>query len=600
VTGSPGRTDRRDVLMLMTGAAISPLLPTAEAEAAQSRFAPGRDQNFDLGWRFFKGTGEGFEAPNFDDSRWRDVDLPHDWSIEDLPNPTPPNRVGPFDAKAEGGANAGYVIGGEGWYRKRFRIAAAADAAFEIAFDGIYMVSDVWLNGQLLGTHVHGYTPFAYDLSPHINRDGDNVIVVRVRNIGKTTRFYSGSGIYRPVTLDVFAQPARIARWGVGAWTHRITDRGASVQVTTTIQHAGPGLTLRTRLRSASGSVAAEARSPARDETRQVLQVTKPRLWSPSDPTLYSLETELLRGNRVIDRLVQPFGIRIVAFNADKGMTINGDTVKVRGGCVHHDNGLLGGAAFADADERRILRLKARGYNAIRSSHYPSAQSFRRACERHGMLLIEEAFDIWHVHKTDDDYAKYFAEYWRRDLQATVLSARNSPSVIMWSIGNEIPERTTREGLRYSWELANEVHRLDPTRPVTAAIHSFSGRPVVATERTVGPARAGKPQEASMIFLDVPGYNYRIKDIERDHKLYPERVSYASETFPMDAYDYWDLGERVPYMIGEFVWTAMDYLGEVGIGAAVRRPAPAKGAELPALPFLRNYPWVVRIAAIST
>jgi beta-galactosidase len=163
----------------------------------------------------------------------------------------------------------------------------------------------------------------------------------------------------------------------------------------------------------------------------------------------------------------------------------------------------------------------------------------------------------------------------------------------MWSIGNEIPDRASREGLRYAWELANEVHRLDPTRPVTAAIHSFSGRPVVANEVTIGTTRAGKPQEASMIFLDVPGYNYRIKDIERDHTRYPQRVAYASETFPMDAYDYWELGERAPYMIGEFVWTAMDYLGEVGIGAAVRRPAPANGRALPALSFLRNYPWVV-------
>lgn len=209
------------------------------------------------------------------------------------------------------------------------------------------------------------------------------------------------------------------------------------------------------------------------------------------------------------------------------------------------------------------------------------------------MLLIEEAFDIWHVHKNQDDYAQFFREHWRNDLHAMVLSARNNPSVILWSIGNEIPDRASPEGLKFSWELANEVHRLDPTRPVTAAIHAFSGRPVIASQRAARPGRAGKAEEASMIFLDVPGYNYKLDDIERDHTRYPERVLYASETYPKDAYDYWTLGERAPYMVGEFVWTAMDYLGEAGIGAAVRRPVPRNEAAPPPLPFLRSFPWVV-------
>lgn len=593
VTDAPFKTDRRDALLLMTGAALTPLLPPIAAQAADAGFGPGRGQDFDLGWRFFKGTGLGFEAAALDDAGWRSVDLPHDWSIEDLPDQSPPNRVGPFDAKAVGGGNPGFVEGGEGWYRKRFRLSAPPGAKCEIYFDGVYTVSEVWLNGQPLGTHVHGYTPFAYDLTPHLDPRGENVIAVRVRNIGKTTRFYSGSGIYRSVTLNVFTQTARIAPWGVGAWTQRATAGSAVVQVGTTVQDAASGLTLRTRLRSPSGLVAAEARSPAQTETRQVLQVAKPELWSPAHPHLYTLESELLRGEQVIDRLVQPFGIRVVVFDAKAGLTINGERVKLRGGCVHHDNGVLGAAAFADADERRVLQLKARGYNAIRSSHYPSAQTFHDACDRHGMLLIEEAFDMWHIHKSDQDYATYFAENWQKDLRAMVLSARNSPSVIMWSIGNEIPDRVSPRGLRTAWELANEVHRLDPTRPVTAAIHSFSGRPVIADAATVGGDRAGKPYEASMIFLDVPGYNYRIKDIERDHQTYPERVSYGSETFPLDAYDYWELSERAPYFLGEFVWTAMDYLGETGIGAAVRRPAPPAGKDLPPLPFMRGYPWAV-------
>jgi beta-galactosidase len=588
MTTSRAHLHRRDALLLMSGAALSALLPVSDALAVGSGLGPGRDQDFDLGWRFSRGSGPAWEAPGLDDSGWRGVDLPHDWSIEDLPNPSPPNRVGPFDAKNEGGANTGFTLGGEGWYRKRFRLAPDAARA-EIVFDGVYAMSDVWLNGHLLGSRVHGYAPFAYDLTPHLDPTGENVIAVRVRNLGENARFYTGAGIYRSVTLNVFADPARIALWGVAAWTRRLTGAGALIDVTTKIDKPERGLTLRTTLRSASGEVEAKAHATASGETRQVLRLPKPRPWAPAHPDLYTLETELLRGGRVVDRLSQPFGVRIVAFSADRGMTINGETVKIRGGCLHHDNGLLGAAAFADADERRILRLKARGYNAIRSTHYPCARTFREACERHGMLLIEEAFDVWHMHKTKDDYAQFFPEHWRADLASMVLSARNSPSVIMWSIGNEIPDRTSRQGLRYAWDLADEVHRLDPTRPVTAGVHAFSGRPVTVDRG----GRVGKPREASMIFLDVPGYNYKLDDIEADHARYPSRVLYASETYPVNAFDYWALGERAPYMIGEFVWTAMDYLGEAGIGAAVRRAAPANGAKPPQLPFMQPYPWVV-------
>jgi len=586
--------DRRDVLLLMGAAAISPLLPADAAYAAANAMTLGRNQSFDLDWRFFRGKGEGWEAPGFDDAAWRCVDLPHDWSIEDLPDPAPPHRIGPFDETAPGGSSTGYAMGGEGWYRKHFRLPdLPAGARAEILFDGVCAVSDVWLNGHLLGTHVHGYTPFSYDLTPYLSADGDNLIAVRVRNIGETTRFYSGSGLYRPVTLDLFPEPSRIARWGVAAWTRRITTASGAVEVTTDISDLAAGLSLRTRLRSASGKIAAEACSPAQSGVRQVLHVRDPKLWAPGHPDLYTLESELLRGTRVVDRVTQPFGIRIVAFSAKDGLTINGQNIKIRGGCVHHDNGLLGAAAFADADERRVLRLKDRGFNAIRSSHYPCSRTFRDACDRHGMLLIEEAFDMWFMHKSPDDYAQYFSEHWRDDLAAMVMSARNSPSVILWSIGNEIPGRAQREGVECSWRLANEVHRLDPTRPVTAAVHSFSGRLVTASERTARPGRAGKAEEASMIFLDVPGYNYKLDDIERDHARYPERILYASETFPKNAYEYWELGQRAPYFAGEFVWTAMDYLGEVGIGAAPRVAAPHDGAALQPLPFLRSFPWIV-------
>jgi beta-galactosidase len=578
----------------MAAGALLPLIPGAAAQARtpQAALGVGRAQPFNLGWRFFKGAGEGLEAPGFDDGAWRTVDLPHDWSIEDLPNPTPPSRVGPFDAGAEGKTATGFTVGGEGWYRRRFAVGTLPARA-EILFDGVYMNSDVWLNGHWLGNHPYGYTPFAYDLTPYLHA-GENVLAVRVRNLGRNSRWYSGSGIYRPVSLDVFAEPARVSRWGVAAWTRRIADRKAEIDVKTSLEDAGAGLRLRTRLRSASGEIVATAVSAAHANVEQRLVVRDPRLWSPATPTLYTLESEVLRDDLVIDRLTQPFGVRIVAFDAKRGMTINGETVKLRGGCVHHDTVMLGAAAYADADERRLRRLKARGFNALRCSHNPPSRSFLEACDRNGVLLVVEAFDAWGRRKLPDDYSKYFGEHWRDDLGAMVLSARNSPSVIMWSIGNEISGRAQAQGLADCWRLANEARRLDPTRPVTAGINGFSGRMVVADRGAARPGRAGRAEEASIIFLDVPGYNYKLDEIESDHARYPDRVIYASEYSPADTYKYEELGARAPYMIGGFVWSAMDYLGEAGLGGAIQkaRQVNTSGAETGVQIGLAAYPWV--------
>jgi beta-galactosidase len=582
-------TDRRQALKLAAGAAALPFALEGSAHAVAPSDAPiglGRAQPFDLGWRFRKGEGED-QGTGVDDGAWRKVDLPHDWSIEDLPDPSPPKRVGPFDSKAIGGTATGYTAGGEGWYRKHFRLAPLpADARVEILFDGVSVISDVWLNGHALGSHVHGYTPFGFDLTPFLVRDGDNVLAVRVRNLGKNSRWYAGSGLYRQVTIDVLPTRARIARWGVGGWTRRVVGRQADIDITTRIEDAEPGLTLVTRLRSAQGRIVAEASAAAGREVAQSLQVKAANLWSPDTPHLYTIETELRRGKTVIDRTVQPFGVRIVTMDAAGGLRINGTQVRLRGGCIHHDNGLLGAAAFADADDRRVRLLKARGYNAIRSSHNPASSSLRGACDRLGMLLIDEAFDMWHSPKLKDDYSNHIAADWKNALAAMVLSARNSPSVIMWSIGNEIPYRSTPEGVEWCWKLGNEVRRLDPTRPVTAAINGVLGPLLVPSVQTARVGRAGQPDEASTVFLDVAGYNYRLEDIEADHKAHPERVIYASETFPRDAYDYQALVERAPYMLGEFVWTAMDYIGEAGIGASKR--IANKGMPF----YIAQYPWV--------
>lgn len=583
--------NRRQTLVGSAALATLPFLASAGSAAAAvstvETMRLGRDQSFDRGWKFFKGEGQAFEAASLDDTSWRTVDLPHDWSIEDLADADGSTRLGPFDRRAVGGGDTGFTVGGEGWYRKHFHIEAqAAPAHVEVLFGGAYMESDVWLNGEHLGRWVNGYTPFGYDLTPHL-RPGENVLAVRVRNLGKNSRWYTGSGLYRSVTLDVLPDRSCVARWGVGVSTRSISDDAAQIDVETRITEPTPDLTLITRIRTAEGRVAAEASARARDLVNQSLTLPAPKLWSPGTPALYTLETELRRGSSAVDRVTTPFGVRVVSFDAERGMQINGQSIKLRGGCMHHDNGLLGAAAYADAEDRRVRLLKARGFNAIRSSHNPCSRAFADACDRHGMLLIEEAFDMWRTAKNPQDYSVHFAEHWKADVTAMVMSARNHPSVIMWSIGNEVPHRSTPEGLETSWNLANEVHRLDPTRPVTAALNGFVGRPVVADEATARKGFAGAPDQSAAIFLDVVGYNYKLSQYAAYHAQNPARVIYGSETYPREMFDNWVFVDAHPHAIGDFVWTAMDYLGESAIGSVNRTKSQR------AMPLMMSWPWVV-------
>lgn len=549
--------------------------------SGEEAFRVGRDQSFDSGWRFQRGVGNGHEHTNFDDSHWRIVSLPHDWSIEDLPG-----EAGPFDKAAIGGAATGFTTGGEGWYRRHIDVAGLpADAQVEIEFDGVYLESDVWLNGRHIGRHVNGYTAFAYDLSPYLQRTGPNVIAVRVRNEGQNSRWYSGSGVYRQVTLNVFSSSARIARLGVGAHTRAVIGDCADVDVETQLLGVDQSHRLITRLVDHSGVVVAEKTSPADAQVSQSLKVRAARLWSPDDPYLYTLETELFAGSRSVDLMRQAFGLRIITFETDRGFRINDEAMTLRGGCIHHDNGLLGASAFRAADVRRVRLLKARGFNAIRSAHNPTSRSLREACDRLGMLLIEEAFDAWHESKNPQDFSAEFSERWEEALDAWVSSARNSPSVIMWSIGNEIPDRASLEGVEWQWRLANRVRSLDPTRPVTAGLHGLLGPAMVAGPLTARPGHAGQVDNASSLFLDVVGYNYRLADIEAEQASHPWRIVYASETYTADAYDYDQLAKRLSYFLGEFVWTALDYWGEAGIGIAEMRDPGASKLITP------DYPW---------
>jgi len=586
--------DRREVLLATAGAASALLISPSRGRAMQAkeRARTGRGQPFDLDWRFRRGEVEGAQAPGFDDGAWRKIDLPHDWSIEDLqPQPSDPEAPirGPFDRNAIGGTATGFTVGGEGWYRKRFSLRPPPKGRVEILFEGVYMDSDVWLNGHHLGAHVCGYTPFAYDLTPHLAAGADNVLAVRVRNLGQNSRWYSGSGIYRHVWLDVLPEPARIARWGVGIVVRRIGDGGADVEISTRVQQHGAGLTVLSRVRDERGRVVAEGTVAAAAQVTQSMRIPSPRLWSPDDPTLYMLESQLRRGAVVLDRASTPLGIRIVTFDAQRGMAINGVPTKLRGGCIHHDNGLLGAAAFDAAEERKVQLLKARGFNAVRPSHNLFSPAFLGACDRHGLMVVEETFDVWREHKRPEDYAADFDQDWRDDLAAMVQSARNHPSIIMWSIGNEIPERNTPSGVETQWRLANEVHALDPTRPVTAAINGFAGRLVTPSANTARAGFAGIADQTSVVFLDLVGYNYKLADYESDHRRFPSRVLFGTESFPKDVAAIWDLTERSPWLIGDFVWTAMDYLGEAGIGASTLVSADAAGSPRPQM---GAWPWV--------
>jgi beta-galactosidase len=575
---STSSLSRRAVLQLSASAAI--LLLAQCTLHAEELVADRREQAFNGDWRFLRGDGEGLASPAFDDSAWRRLDLPHDWSIEDLPGSFPrqnarireadtaplwqavkntPHLIGPFDADLNRlGGPTGFTSGGIGWYRKRFTLPPLApDGRVEIVFDGAYMNAQVWLNGVLLGGQPYGYSPFACDLTPYFNRSGENVLAVRVANLGRNSRWYAGSGIYRDVHLNI-TRDLRFACWGLTVTTPTATSEAAAVSVVARIEGPLAGGMLTTRIKDEAGQIVAEARRPADKEASTRLQLTKPRLWSPESPNLYQVECLLHAGDQQVDRMTAPLGLRRVEIDAANGLRINGKPYKLRGGCIHHDNGLLGAAAIGRAEVRKVEQLKERGFNALRTSHNPFSSAFLDACDRLGILVMEEAFDAWKKGELPDDYHLYFDGWWKQDLAAMVRRDANHPSVIIWSIGNEIGERLEPEGIATAKMLADEVRRLDPTRPVTAAINGSNGRDVT------GPS--GKPDQAATQSLDISGYNYKPGDFEKDHARFPERVMVGTESFPSEVDTLWRLIERSPYVIGDFVWTAMDYLGEAALG----------------------------------
>ena len=530
---------------------------------------------FDKDWKFKRGDVVNAEQENNNDETWRTVQLPHDWSIEDLPQ-QPDSNIGPFSANSIGATATGYTIGGTAWYRKHFTTTNKGNQKTFIYFDGVYMNSDVWLNGHYLGNHPYGYTPFYYNITDFLNGNGsENTVAVRVRNEGRNSRWYSGSGIYRHVWL-ITVNETHIEPWGVFISTPIVTPDYAVVEQKIYVSESdkSQSVILKQSILDASGKIINSAGDTKviADKNTTFFRLEHPHLWSPDSPYLYRTITELWQGGKLVDKFIVRFGVRSISINAKTGFLLNGKKTWLRGGCFHHDNGALGSAAIDGAEERKIKLLKAAGYNAVRTSHNPPSQSFLDACDKLGMLVIDEAFDQWERPKNPQDYSLYFDSCRQKDIDAMVLRDRNHPSVIFWSIGNEINERADSSGLRIAKELRDEIKRLDSTRFVTEAICTFWDRPGYKWDTSA----------AAFALLDVGGYNYQWKEYENDHKKFPNRVMMGTESFPAEAFENWQQVEKHPYVIGDFVWTAIDYLGETGIS----HTALDKDTQ-----FAKPFPW---------
>lgn len=557
------------------------LLALAAFCAAASPVAAQRQRlSMDSSWRFTLGDPAGAEQPRFDDRQWRPLNLPHDWSIEEAPREDAP-----------GGGRIGYFPTGTGWYRKSFRLPAGARGREAwLEFDGVYMNSDVWVNGVHLGHRPYGYIGFAYDVTEHLV-PGVNVVAVRVDNARQpSSRWYTGSGIYRHVWLTIVDR-LHVGHWGTYVTTPRADSAGADVLIRTRVEN-GHGTPRRGVLRSvvvdSAGREVARTDTPfslaasRKVELEQHLQVASPRLWSVETPALYTLRSEVRDGGRAADVATTIFGIRGIAYDKDRGFLLNGRQVKMRGVNLHQDAGGLGAAVPERVWQRRLETLKAMGANAIRTSHNPPAPEFLDLCDRLGFLVMAEAFDEWTIGKVPEGYHKYFAEWSERDVTDFVHRDRNHPSVVLWSAGNEIGEQSTADGVQVLRRLVQIFHREDPTRPVT------TGNDNIAAD--------GHP--ATLDFLnaeDVVGYNYVDRWHERrelfaegdrhDHpdwkmigtesgsifQSFEERYSLGNDSAVvrpnytsgmLQAERLWKWVTLHDYFAGNFMWTGIDYLGE--------------------------------------
>ena len=551
------------------------------------------------------------------------IDFNENWSFKtkdrEVKRLTLPHDAQLLDGRrsdSPGGSGHGYFVGNIYEYEKHFEAPAEwKDSHVEILFEGVYRNCTVELNGKKLGEHKYGYTPFTFDLDDVLNYGEDNVIKVSVDNSKlPNSRWYSGGGIYRPVSLVVGGK-RHIAFQGVRITTLDINPARLRVQV-----DADEG--------SISTDIVKDGVVIAKtcgNDSEVVIDNAK--LWSEDTPELYEAVVTLECDGQIVDEVTERFGIRKVTWS-NKGLFINGVNTLLRGGCVHHDNGVIGAASLPESEWRRVRILKEQGFNAIRSSHNPASTAMLEACDHYGMYVMDETFDMWYVRKTKYDYGMDFKECWQSDVRAMVERDFNHPSVIMYSIGNEVSEPGKPDGVKQGKEIIDFVKSIDSSRAVTGGMNFMimsnyaKGKGQydnVDKEQAVNKDDDGKSKNASLIFntmatfigpgmnkagnsdkvdklttpildaLDIAGYNYANGRYPMEGEKHPDRVVVGSETFPYELGKNWDMVKKYPYLIGDFMWTAWDYIGEAGLGA---------WSYTGGMPFNRPYPWVLGGAGV--
>lgn len=555
-------------------------------------------QHWNDGWKFWEEINA-FALAWTVPPQAREVLLPHDAMLEHAPRPDSPN-----------GNATGYRDGGNYVYVKRFFAPEDwQDRTVQVRFDGVYCNAMVFLNGQLVGKRPNGYVPFTVSLNDYLNCGGENELRVLVKNGAPNSRWYPGGGIYRDVWL-LEGDLVHLRDGGVKVTTRYAEEDYAALSVCAAVcsrDHRLRPVRLRVEIYRPDGTQAACVETPlalkggGEETVEQHLTVDAPELWSAETPALYRCVVRLTEGEREIGRTEESFGIRTLRLDARRGLQVNGRTVKLRGACIHHDNGLLGAVSLEGAEERRVRILKQAGFNAIRMSHHPASPALLRACDRLGMYVMDEAFDMWSRPKTDHDYALFMDKWWRQDVTAMVEKDFNHPSVLFYSMGNEIPEVGTAQGSALGREMARLTKALDPGRFVLVSVNGIFAAGddlgqiaadvhIAAGEETgdgsVNDFMAAKQAHLDEIVvhpliskridtaaagMDLMGYNYMTARYAPDAVNYPHRVVVGSETYPPDIARNWALVEALPNVIGDFTWTGWDYLGEAGVGIPAYR-----------------------------
>ena len=535
--------------------------------------------SFNDGWKFHKGDVDGAQNTDLDDISWRDITLPHDWAIE-----------GPFDSSFNA-RSGGLPFHGVGWYRKQFDIPNTAKGKhITLHFDGAMNNAKIWLNGNMIGERPYGYIGFSVDLSPHLNYGGTNVVAVQLAPEDFSSRWYPGAGIYRNTWLEINNE-IHVAKWGTFITTPSISENEASINILAEIESIASEdkeVSIQTtifdpnnREVAKTNSVLVQTKQNSIVEAVQTTTIEAPMLWDLDTPNLYTAKTTIIQGNKVLDRYNTTFGIRTIEYGADFGFKLNGKKTRFKGVCLHHDLGPLGTAVNTRATERQLEIMQDMGVNAIRTSHNPPSPEQVQLCDQMGLMIQVEAFDVWQMAKVENDYSKHFDDWHEQDLRDMIRIFRNSPSVVMWSIGNEILEQSQNTiGTEIAQSLVAICKDEDTTRPTTAGFNQYR-----------------KPMENGMAdAIDLVGWNYKPRKYEEVLEKHPNWIVYGSETsstvssrgtyhLPIEkyvkhesleitSYDFigppwayppdieFEALEKTPHNLGEFIWTGFDYLGE--------------------------------------